>query len=73
MYLDLVRAVTPLLLLLMTEECVETIFVNLDILHVPCLKMILSKALGYAIVGGNLLLSSRMFGTSLFYVRIHDT
>lgn len=55
MYLDLVRAVTPLLLLLMTEECVETIFVNLDILHVPCLKMILSKALGYAIVGGSIL------------------
>lgn len=54
MYLDLIRTITPFLLLFMTEECVDEIFVKLNILHVACLKPILSKTLGYAIVAGSI-------------------
>ena len=55
MYLDFIKAVTPLLLLFMTEECIDSVFINLNILDVPCLKLILSKVLGYAIVAGSVL------------------
>lgn len=54
MYLDIIRTITPFLLLFMTEECVDRIFVKFNILHVPCLKLILSKTLGYAIVAGSI-------------------
>ena len=54
MYLELISTLTPLLLVFMTEECVDTIFIKLNIFHAECLKMILSKALGYAIVAGSM-------------------
>ena len=38
----------------MTEECVDIIFVKFDILHAECLKLIISKGLGYAIVAGSM-------------------
>ena len=55
MYLDLIKTITPLLLIFMTEDCVDNIFIKHNFLDVPCLKLILSKALGVAIVGGSVL------------------
>ncbi|XP_059006461.1 mannose-P-dolichol utilization defect 1 protein isoform X1 [Mustela lutreola] len=46
------RALVPLLL---PEKCYDQIFVHWDLLHVPCLKILLSKALGLGIVAGSLL------------------
>ncbi|XP_054367075.1 mannose-P-dolichol utilization defect 1 protein isoform X5 [Mirounga angustirostris] len=46
------RALVPLLL---PEECYDQIFVQWDLLHVPCLKILLSKGLGLGIVAGSLL------------------
>ena len=54
MYLEIIQAITPLLLIFMTEECVDIIFVKFDILHAECLKLIISKGLGYAIVAGSM-------------------
>ena len=42
--------------LLMTPQCYEDIFYKLNLTNVVCLKMILSKGLGYAILAGALLL-----------------
>ncbi|KAI5759121.1 MPDU1 [Gulo gulo luscus] len=46
------RALVPLLL---PEKCYDQIFVHWDLLHVPCLKILLSKGLGLGIVAGSLL------------------
>uniref|UniRef100_G1MED1 Mannose-P-dolichol utilization defect 1 n=1 Tax=Ailuropoda melanoleuca TaxID=9646 RepID=G1MED1_AILME len=46
------RALVPLLL---PEKCYDQIFVQWDLLHVPCLKILLSKGLGLGIVAGSLL------------------
>uniref|UniRef100_A0AC11BLI0 Mannose-P-dolichol utilization defect 1 n=1 Tax=Ovis aries TaxID=9940 RepID=A0AC11BLI0_SHEEP len=46
------RVLVPLLL---PEKCYDQIFVQWDLLHVPCLKILLSKALGLGIVAGSLL------------------
>uniref|UniRef100_A0A8C0Q754 Mannose-P-dolichol utilization defect 1 protein n=3 Tax=Canis lupus TaxID=9612 RepID=A0A8C0Q754_CANLF len=46
------RALVPLLL---PEKCYDQIFVQWDLLHVPCLKILLSKSLGLGIVAGSLL------------------
>ncbi|XP_047561817.1 mannose-P-dolichol utilization defect 1 protein isoform X1 [Lutra lutra] len=46
------RALVPLLL---PEKCYDHIFVHWDLLHVPCLKILLSKGLGLGIVAGSLL------------------
>ncbi|XP_004398554.1 mannose-P-dolichol utilization defect 1 protein [Zalophus californianus] len=46
------RALVPLLL---PEECYDQIFVQWDLLHVACLKILLSKGLGLGIVAGSLL------------------
>lgn len=41
--------------LLLPEKCYDQIFVQWDLLHVPCLKILLSKGLGLGIVAGSLL------------------
>ncbi|XP_068026421.1 mannose-P-dolichol utilization defect 1 protein isoform X2 [Melanerpes formicivorus] len=41
--------------LLLSENCFDELVLNLHLLHVPCLKILLSKALGYAIVAGSLI------------------
>uniref|UniRef100_A0A8C7A8N3 Mannose-P-dolichol utilization defect 1 n=1 Tax=Neovison vison TaxID=452646 RepID=A0A8C7A8N3_NEOVI len=46
------RALVPLLL---PAKCYDQIFVHWDLLHVPCLKILLSKGLGLGIVAGSLL------------------
>ncbi|XP_038624592.1 mannose-P-dolichol utilization defect 1 protein [Tachyglossus aculeatus] len=46
------RLLVPFLL---PEECYDQFFLNWDLLHVPCLKILLSKSLGLAIVAGSLL------------------
>ncbi|XP_045346225.1 mannose-P-dolichol utilization defect 1 protein [Leopardus geoffroyi] len=46
------RVLVPLLL---PEKCYDQIFVQWDLLHVPCLKILLSKGLGLGIVAGSLL------------------
>ncbi|XP_004604919.1 mannose-P-dolichol utilization defect 1 protein [Sorex araneus] len=40
---------------LLPERCYDQIFVQWDLLHVPCLKILLSKGLGLGIVAGSLL------------------
>uniref|UniRef100_A0A6I8NKF6 Mannose-P-dolichol utilization defect 1 n=1 Tax=Ornithorhynchus anatinus TaxID=9258 RepID=A0A6I8NKF6_ORNAN len=40
---------------LLPEECYDQFFLNWDLLHVPCLKILLSKGLGLGIVAGSLL------------------
>lgn len=40
----------------MTPECHVELFVKFNFLNVPCLKMIMSKGLGYGILAGSLLL-----------------
>ncbi|XP_006175873.1 mannose-P-dolichol utilization defect 1 protein [Camelus ferus] len=46
------RVLVPILL---PEKCYDQIFVQWDLLHVPCLKILLSKGLGLGIVAGSLL------------------
>ncbi|XP_040857498.1 mannose-P-dolichol utilization defect 1 protein isoform X2 [Ochotona curzoniae] len=46
------RVLVPLLL---PEKCYDRLFVQWDLLHVPCLKILLSKGLGLGIVAGSLL------------------
>lgn len=41
---------------LMPQKCYEDIFYNFNILNVVCLKIIISKGLGYGILAGSLLL-----------------
>ena len=42
--------------LFMSPECFEKIFFELDLLNVPCLKMIVSRGLGYGILLGSMFL-----------------
>uniref|UniRef100_A0A8D2LFM9 Mannose-P-dolichol utilization defect 1 n=1 Tax=Varanus komodoensis TaxID=61221 RepID=A0A8D2LFM9_VARKO len=37
------------------ERCYDEFFVNFNLLHIPCLKILISKALGFAIVAGSLM------------------
>ncbi|XP_035295069.1 mannose-P-dolichol utilization defect 1 protein isoform X2 [Cricetulus griseus] len=46
------RVLVPVLL---PEKCYDQLFVHWDFLHVPCLKILLSKGLGLGIVAGSLL------------------
>ncbi|XP_027628949.1 mannose-P-dolichol utilization defect 1 protein isoform X2 [Tupaia chinensis] len=46
------RVLVPILL---PEKCYDQLFVQWDLLHVPCLKILLSKGLGLGIVAGSLL------------------
>nr|XP_004669278.1 mannose-P-dolichol utilization defect 1 protein isoform X1 [Jaculus jaculus] len=46
------RLLVPILL---PEECYDQLFIQWDLLHVPCLKILLSKGLGLGIVAGSLL------------------
>uniref|UniRef100_A0A8C2VDB4 Mannose-P-dolichol utilization defect 1 protein n=3 Tax=Chinchilla lanigera TaxID=34839 RepID=A0A8C2VDB4_CHILA len=46
------RVLVPVLL---PEKCYDQLFVQWDVLHVPCLKILLSKGLGLGIVAGSLL------------------
>ncbi|XP_040604888.1 mannose-P-dolichol utilization defect 1 protein isoform X3 [Mesocricetus auratus] len=46
------RVLVPILL---PEKCYDQLFVHWDLLHVPCLKILLSKGLGLGIVAGSLL------------------
>lgn len=39
----------------MPEECYDEFFLNFNFLHVPCLKIVLSKALGIGIILGSVL------------------
>lgn len=39
--------------LLAPDECFEEFFVKFNVLHVPCLKILISKCLGYAIITGS--------------------
>ncbi|KAK3697665.1 hypothetical protein RRG08_007477 [Elysia crispata] len=39
--------------LLAPDECYDEFFVKFNILHVPCLKILISKCLGYAIITGS--------------------
>ncbi|XP_069500687.1 mannose-P-dolichol utilization defect 1 protein isoform X1 [Ambystoma mexicanum] len=40
---------------LMTELCYDEFFLQLNFLHVPCLKILLSKVLGIGIIAGSLM------------------
>ncbi|XP_074991179.1 mannose-P-dolichol utilization defect 1 protein isoform X1 [Calonectris borealis] len=40
---------------LLPERCFEELVLRLHVLHVPCLKILLSKALGYGIVAGSVM------------------
>ncbi|GAB0201193.1 mannose-P-dolichol utilization defect 1 protein [Grus japonensis] len=40
---------------LLPERCFDELFLRLHLLHVPCLKILLSKAIGYAIVVGSVM------------------
>jgi len=44
-----------LVLVLLPPKCYDEFFVNLNFLHVPCLKAAVSKGLGLAIVAGSLM------------------
>ncbi|XP_072497294.1 mannose-P-dolichol utilization defect 1 protein [Notamacropus eugenii] len=46
------RLLVPFIL---PEKCYDRFFVNLDLLDVPCLKILISKGLGLGIVAGSLL------------------
>ncbi|RUS81150.1 hypothetical protein EGW08_011091 [Elysia chlorotica] len=39
--------------LLAPDECYDEFFVKFNVLHVPCLKVLISKCLGYAIITGS--------------------
>jgi len=43
---------TPLVLLLIPEDCHDEFFVKFNFFDVPCLKILISKGLGYAIILG---------------------
>ncbi|CAF0886647.1 unnamed protein product [Brachionus calyciflorus] len=45
-----------LMSLLMSPQCYEEIFYNFNFFNIPCLKMIISKGLGYGILLGSLML-----------------
>lgn len=46
----------PLLVpFLLPERCFDQFFLRWELLHVPCLKILLSKVLGYGIVAGSVL------------------
>uniref|UniRef100_A0A8C3UVY2 Uncharacterized protein n=1 Tax=Catharus ustulatus TaxID=91951 RepID=A0A8C3UVY2_CATUS len=46
----------PLLVpFLLPEHCFDQFFLRFQLLDVPCLKILLSKALGYGIVAGSVL------------------
>lgn len=55
MWAELVSTLTPLLLFVMPQHCIDSMLLEFNILDVPCLKIIISKALGYAIVGGSMM------------------
>ncbi|XP_074167901.1 mannose-P-dolichol utilization defect 1 protein [Sminthopsis crassicaudata] len=40
---------------LLPEKCYDRFFIHLDLLDVPCLKILISKGLGFGIVAGSLL------------------
>ncbi|XP_006863445.1 PREDICTED: mannose-P-dolichol utilization defect 1 protein [Chrysochloris asiatica] len=46
------RVLVPILL---PERCYDQLFIQWDLLHIPCLKILLSKGLGLGIVSGSLL------------------
>jgi len=46
---------TPLVLLFMPEQCHEEFFVKFNFFDVPCLKIAVSKALGYGIILGSIM------------------
>ena len=50
------EAFERLMSLFMTPQCYEDIFFRLNIFNPVCLKMIISKGLGYAILAGSLML-----------------
>nr|XP_028558914.1 mannose-P-dolichol utilization defect 1 protein [Podarcis muralis] len=37
------------------ENCYDELFLSLNLLHIPCLKIFISKGLGFAIVAGSLM------------------
>uniref|UniRef100_A0A069DXX9 Solute carrier family 66 member 3 n=1 Tax=Panstrongylus megistus TaxID=65343 RepID=A0A069DXX9_9HEMI len=47
--------VKQLLVTVLSEKCYREFFVNFNFLNVMCLKILLSKILGYAIIGGSLM------------------
>lgn len=49
-------AFEKLMSMFMSEQCYEEIFYNFNLLNVPCIKMIISKGLGYGILLGSLML-----------------
>uniref|UniRef100_A0A8C0G652 Uncharacterized protein n=1 Tax=Chelonoidis abingdonii TaxID=106734 RepID=A0A8C0G652_CHEAB len=40
---------------LLPERCYDELFLRFNLLHVPCLKILISKGLGLAIVAGSLM------------------
>jgi mannose-P-dolichol utilization defect protein 1 len=50
------KASADLVYYLFTRECYETYVDKHDFLNIPCLKMLVSKALGYAIIAGSFIL-----------------
>lgn len=44
---------TPLVLLILNKECHDEFFIKFNFFHAPCLKLAISKALGYGIVVGS--------------------
>ncbi|XP_051900754.1 mannose-P-dolichol utilization defect 1b [Pristis pectinata] len=46
---------TLLLNFLLTERCYDEFFLELNVLHVPCLKILLSKVLGLGIIAGSVM------------------
>ena len=44
---------TPWVLLLITRECHDKFFIELNFFDVPCLKLLISKGLGYGVVVGS--------------------
>jgi len=50
------------------QKCANTLVVKHDILNAPCLKLLLSKALGYAIIAGSLICAILLLLTMLTVV-----
>ncbi|XP_004207268.1 mannose-P-dolichol utilization defect 1 protein isoform X1 [Hydra vulgaris] len=46
---------TPLVLMLISEECHDEFFVKFNILNVPCLKIAITKGLGCVIIVGSMI------------------
>ncbi|XP_060111625.1 mannose-P-dolichol utilization defect 1 protein [Heteronotia binoei] len=40
---------------LLPESCYDELFLRLNFLHIPCLKILISKGLGFAIIAGSLM------------------